>query len=453
MPRRANQAHATHISGRMRGCEATRDRQRGGRGHGERMSQAARVRRRGGDNPLANRNYTLFLGGAFVSSLGSWMQTVALSWVMLQRGNSTFLLGVLGFVQLIPVLALGIPAGILADRVDRRRFLLWIQGAATILAFILAGLQYADLATVPLLLLLAAANGVVNALNGPPWQAFIKELVGPGQLRRAIAINSARFNLTRIVGPSIGGWLLVSVGAGACFAANAVSYLAVLAALLAIRTTKRQNAVPSGIVAPTEASTRAVLRNPQLRAVLLPAVGLAVLALPYGNFFPSMARDIFDRGPAGLSLLLTATGVGAVIGAFISSLPLVARRPGRALAVMEIVTGLALAAFAWSPSFYLALACIVLFGAAVIGYLATAGATIQLAAAPGTEGRALGLWMIVNSGLVPFGSLAIGALAEAIGVRGALGWGGIGCLICGVAASIFARRGSGGRAQLVRATK
>lgn len=405
------------------------------------------ARRVSGENLLANRNYTLFLGGAFVSSLGSWMQMVALSWVVLQLGNSTFLLGVLGFVQLIPVLALGIPAGVLADRVDRRRFLLWVQGAATVLAIVLAGLQYAGLATVPVLLFLATANGVVNALNGPPWQAFIKELVGPEQLRRAIAINSARFNLTRIVGPSIGGWLLVSAGAGACFAANAVSYLAVLAALVAIRTTRRETAVPRGIGTPTEASTRAVLRNPRLRAVLIPAIGLSILALPYGNFFPSMARDVFGRGPGGLSLLLTATGVGAVIGAFLSSLPIVARRPGRALAVMEIATGLTLAAFAWSPSFPLALICIVAFGAAVIGYLATAGATIQLATVPGTEGRALGLWMIVNSGLVPFGSLAIGALAEVIGVRGALGWGGIGCLLCGVAASVVVRRRPEGQAR------
>lgn len=374
------------------------------------------------------------------------MQAVALSWVMLQRGNSPFLLGVLGFVRLLPVLVLGIPAGLLADRVDRRRFLLWMQGAATILAVILAALQFADLATVPLLLILAAANGVVNALNGPPWQAFIKELVGPAQLCRAIAINSARFNLTRIMGPSIGGWLLVSAAAGACFAANAVGYLAVIAALITICTPKRQVTVSNGIIRHTEASTRDILRNPQLRAVLLPAIGLAVLALPYGNFFPSMARDIFDRGPAGLSLLLTATGVGAVSGAFISSLLVVARRPGRSLAAMEIVTGLALAAFAWSPSFSLALACIVLFGAALLGYLATAGATIQLAAVPGTAGRTLGLRMIVNSGLVPFGSLAIG-------VRAALGWGGIGCLICGVAASIFALRGPEGGAQLVRALK
>jgi predicted MFS family arabinose efflux permease len=389
-----------------------------------------------GESPLANRNYTLFLIGAFISSLGSWMQSVALSWVVLQLGNSTFLLGLLGFVQLAPVLGLGLPAGVLADRVDRRLYLLWVQGAATVLAVILAVVQYAGRATVPLLLVLAAGNGVVNALNGPTWQAFIKQLVGPEQLRRAVAINSARFNLTRIVGPSIGGWLLVTAGAGACFAANAVSFLAVLAALAAIRTTSRPTTAQ---LAKGSGDFRTVLANPRLRAVLLPAIGLSILALPYSNFFPSMARDVFGRGAGGLSLLLTATGIGAVVGAFISGLPSVARRAGQALAILEIVTGIALAAFAWAPSFYLAAFCIIIFGAAVIGYLATAGATIQLAAVPGTEGRALGLWMIVNSGLVPIGSLAIGALAEIIGVRAALGGAGLGCLLCGIAAYVAPR--------------
>jgi MFS family permease len=346
-------------------------------------------------------------------------------------------LGLLGFVQLIPVLALGLPAGILADRVDRRRYLLWVQGAATVLTAALAAVQLAGRATIPFLLLIATANGVVNALNGPTWQAFIRELVGPEQLRQAIAINSARFNLTRIVGPAIGGWLLVTAGAGVCFALNALSFLAVIGALFAIRTTKRPVATNQTA---TAASTRAVLQNPQLRAVLFPAIGLAVLALPYSNFFPAMARDVFGRGAGGLSLLLTATGIGAVAGAIISGLSIVARRPGIALAVLEMVTGASLAAFAWSPSFYLAVLCIVAFGAAVIGYLATAGATIQLASPPGTEGRALGLWMIVNSGLVPFGSLGLGALAEFIGVRGALGIAGLGCLVCGIAAAIVTRR-------------
>ncbi len=390
-----------------------------------------------GQGPLANRNYALFLVGAFISSLGGWMQMVALSWVVLQLGNSTFVLGLLGFVQLIPVLALGLPAGILADRVDRRRYLLWVQGAATVLTATLAAVQLAGRATIPFLLLIATANGVVNALNGPTWQAFIRELVGPEQLRQAIAINSARFNLTRIVGPAIGGWLLVTAGAGVCFALNALSFLAVIGALFAIRTTKRPVATNQTA---TTASTRAVLQNPQLRAVLFPAIGLAVLALPYSNFFPAMARDVFGRGAGGLSLLLTATGIGAVAGAIISGLSIVARRPGIALAVLEMVTGASLAAFAWSPSFYLAVLCIVAFGAAVIGYLATAGATIQLASPPGTEGRALGLWMIVNSGLVPFGSLGLGALAEFIGVRGALGIAGLGCLVCGIAAAIVTRQ-------------
>lgn len=388
--------------------------------------------------PLANRNYTLFLAGAFVSSLGGWMQMVALSWVILQLSNSTFVLGLLGFLQLIPVLALGIPAGILADRVDRRRFLLIVQGVATALAALLAAVEIAGRATVPILLILATANGVVNALNGPTWQAFIRELVGPEQLRQAIAINSARFNLTRIVGPAIGGWLLVTAGAGACFAVNAVSFLAVLGALTAIRTAPRP--VTAGRAASASGGTATVLRDPRLRAVLLPAIGLAVLAMPYSNFLPAMARDVFARGAGGLSLLLTATGIGAIGGAIISGLPLVARRPGVALAALEVLTGAALAAFAWSPSFPLAVVCIVIFGIAVIGYLATAGATLQLASPPGTEGRVLGIWMIVNSGLVPFGSLAVGALAEALGVRGALGIAGLGCLICGVIAALSTRR-------------
>jgi len=383
------------------------------------------------NSPLANRDYALFLAGAFVSSLGSWMQSVALDWTVLQLGNSSFLLGLLGFVSTAPVLLLGLPAGTLADRADRRRILLVTQTGATLLAALLAILQAAGRASVAALLLIATANGVVNALNGPSWQAFIKELVGPEQLRRAVAINSARFNLTRIAGPAIGGWLLVAYGAAACFAANAISFLAVIAAIAAIRTRSKPRSGPSGRML---ASAFTVARTPRIYAVLLPSLGLCVLALPYGNFLPKMARDVFHEGAGGLSVLLTATGVGATVGAFISGLPSVARRPGRALAVLEIATGIALAAFAWSPGIFLGLISLAVFGAALIGFLATAGATIQLAAEPGTEGRALGLWMIVNSGLVPIGSLAIGAAAEVMPVNNALGIAGIGCAIFGVGA-------------------
>jgi MFS family permease len=399
-----------------------------------------RTAKRRQDSPLANRDYVLFLVGAFVSSLGSWMQAVALSWTALQLGHgSSFVLGLLGFVSTVPVLIFGVAAGDLADRVDRRRVLLVTQSAALMLAAVLTALQAAGRNTVVTLLLIAAANGVVNSLNGPSWQAFIKELVGPKHLRRAVAINSVRFNLTRIVGPAVGGWLLVASGAAACFGVNTLSFLAVIVALLLIRT---HGTPVAGSRRRGLAATLEIGRNPQIRAVLLPAIGLTVLALPYGSFLPKMADAVFQQGAGGLSVLLTATGVGALMGAFVSGLPIVARFPQRSLALLQVATGLALAGFAWSLNIAAGVACLILFGAALIGYLAIAGATIQLAAVPGTEGRALGLWMIVNSGLVPIGSLLIGVAADipAISIRGALGAAGVGCLLFGVLAVFGGRR-------------
>lgn len=389
------------------------------------------------NGPLANRNYLLFLGGAFVSSLGSWMQVVAMGWLVLQLGNSAFLLGLLGFAQTAPVLLFGVYAGALADRRDRRIVLLLTQGAATVLAIVLTVLQFRGAATVTALLLIAGGNGIVNALNGPSWQSFIKDLVGPEQLRRAIALNSGRFNLTRILGPAVGGWLLVAYGAVACFAFNALSFVAVIVALLFIR--PAYTSTPSRL-APAGASTLEVARNPGIRAVLLPATGLAIFAMPYASFLPAMARDVFHAGAAGLSQLLTATGVGAVIGAAISGAARVGRQPGRSLAVFQTTAGVSLALFAVAPGLYGGVAAMALFGVSLVAFMATAGATIQLAALPGTEGRALGLWMIVNTGLVPLGSLALGALGEFFTLRFALGFAGIVCGVTGLVAGYVSLR-------------
>lgn len=390
------------------------------------------------DTPLANGDYSLFLVGAFISSLGGWMQNVAMGWTVLTLSNSSFVLGLLGFVQTAPVLLLGIAAGSLADRANRRTVLLITQGAAAILTTVLAVLQGFGLNTVTSILIIAAGNGVVNALNGPSWQAFIKELVGKEQLRRAVAINSVRFNLTRIAGPAIGGWLLVTSGPTMCFAFNAISFLAVIAALFLIRA--RSTPVPSSSLERGLRGVLTVAANPRIRSVLLPAVGLTVLALPYGSFLPQMARDFFHSGAGGLSALLTATGIGALGGAFISGLPIVARRPIRALSTLQVIAGISLFAFAIAPGLVSGMIAIALFGASLIGYLATAGASIQLAAEPGTEGRALGLWMIVNSGLVPIGSLAIGAAAELLSLRPALAIAGVGCAIAGLVAHFVSTR-------------
>lgn len=389
------------------------------------------------DGPLANRNYVLFLGGAFVSSLGSWMQVVAMGWLVLQLGNSAFLLGLLGFAQTAPVLVVGVYAGVLADRRDRRTVLLLTQGAATMLTLLLTVLEFQGAATVTALLLIAGGNGIVNALNGPAWQSFIKDLVGPDQLRRAIALNSGRFNLTRILGPAIGGWLLVAYGAVACFAFNALSFLAVIVALLLIRPA---HTTASSRLEAAGASTLEVARNPGIRAVLLPAMGLAIFAMPYASFLPAMARDVFHSGAAGLSQLLTATGAGAVLGAVISGNARVARQPGRALALFQTSAGLSLALFAVAPGQYGGVAAMAFFGVSLVAFMATAGATIQLAAEPGTEGRALGLWMIVNTGLVPIGSLALGALGEFYTLRVALAFAGLVCGVTGLVAGFVVLR-------------
>lgn len=387
------------------------------------------------EGPLANRNYVLFLGGAFISAMGSWMHMVAQGWTVLQLSDSAFVLGLLGFVQFAPVLLFGALGGSLADRVDRRRFLIQTQMVSAALAVVLAVLQYLGRTTIPILLGIAAANGLMNALNSPAWMSFIKELVGPEQLRQAVAINSARFNLSRIVGPAIGGWLLVSFGPAACFAVYAVSFIAIQGALWSIDSNRPRasNPVkrPSGVLV--------VAKNPQVRAVLIPALGLTVLAMPYASFLPAMARDVFQAGPQGLSTLLTATGIGAIIGAILSGSALIGRRPRHALAVQQVIAGGTLAAFAWSPNFWLAAGCIVAFGAALIGFMTTANATIQLSAEPGTEGRALGLWTIVNQGVVPLGSLGMGAATQLLGVRAAIGFGGLGCLACGLIAFAVAQ--------------
>lgn len=377
----------------------------------------------------------LFLCGAFISAMGSWMQVIAQGWTVLQLSDSAFVLGLLGFVQLAPVLLFGALGGSLADRVDRRKFLIQTQMVSAALAVALAVLQFMGRTTIPILLGIAAGNGLMNALNSPAWMSFIKELVGPEQLRQAVAINSARFNLSRIIGPAIGGWLLVSFGPAACFAVYAVSFIAIQGALFAIN--GQRPAAASTIKRPS--GVLIVAKNPQVRAVLIPALGLTILAMPYSNFLPAMARDVFQAGPQGLSILLTATGIGAIVGAIFSGSSLIGRQPRKALAVQQVIAGCTLAAFAWSPSFWLAALCIVAFGAALIGFMTTANATIQLSAEPGTEGRALGLWTIVNSGMVPLGSLGMGAATQLLGVRSAIGFGGLGCLICGLFAFAVAQ--------------
>ena len=381
---------------------------------------------------LINRNYALFLSGAFVSALGVWMQTVALGWLVLELSNSAFLLGLTSFMQMVPLFAFSLVGGAVADRVDRRRLLIITQGMSTISAALLALLTAIGLINIPIILILALIGGILNSFQWPTWQVFIKDLVGPEQLRSAIAVNAARVNLTRVLGPALGGFLLGSIGVAGCLAIGAVAMLGVQVSFWAIRL--QQPAAKARSLSWLPVLWEGIAygwRDRQVREVLLATSALGILAMPYQAFLPAFARDVLHVGEQGLGILLSSVGLGAVAGALGSGTRRVGRRPYLAMGALMCGTGLSLAVFALTDRPWLALPALALVGLGSIGYMSTANATIQLAVPDGLMGRIMGLWVMVNAGTMPIGSLAIGVVADRIGVQLAVAAGGILCALLG----------------------
>jgi MFS family permease len=380
-----------------------------------------------------NRNFAIYTAGSFISATGSWFQVVALGWLVVSVGgsHSGFLLGLVGFASLMPILVLGLVGGLLADRLSRRVLLLATQlfnaGALLLLAY----LTGTGRATVGAILTFALVMGIVNALTWPAWQALINDMVPVHDLARAIALNSARFNLTRVIGPALGGALLTVVGGAWCFAANAMTALGVTCALLAIHPRAQprraheplRQALLGGLL-----YARATL---QARTILLATTALGMLGLPYNSFLPAFAKDVLHAGPGGLGLLLTAVGVGALGGALSSGMKWAITNRRIVLCGALGLFGLADALFAVSRWLPLSLAALVVLGFAMLLYLATANTALQSEVPRAVLGRLMGVWVIVTSGTTPLGSLAIGALSTVIGVQAAVGFGGAGCIICG----------------------
>ena len=389
---------------------------------------------------LINRNYALFMAGSFVSATGSWAQAVAIGWIVLDLGNSTFLLGLTTFASMIPLLILGFPAGAIVDRFDRRKLLFLSQGGTLVVTTLLAASAVLGVISIPLILGLALASGLCNAIAWPTWSVFIKDLVGPEHLRSAVAMNTARFNLTRVIGPAIAGVLLAKYGASACLVIAAVFSCGVLVALLGIR-------VPATVLGPARdwlGSLREgleyVYRHITVRSLLIITGVMGFLALPLQSFLPAYARDVLGGGPETLGILLAAIGVGALGGAALSGSRLAARRPVPVMAALLVATGVALIALALSQRLETSLLTLAMVGAATIGYLSIANATVQLATREDIIGRVMGLWTVVNAGVSPLGALAIGAAAETTGLPATFAVAGVGCAMLGVAMLFLSRR-------------
>ena len=365
---------------------------------------------------LRHRNFRLFFGGQLVSLIGTWMQSVAQSWLIYRLTGSAVLLGAVGFTSQFPVFLLAPIGGIVADRFPRRTILIVTQTVAMLLAGALAAVTLAEGVRVWLIFVLGAALGVVNAFDIPARQAFVVEMVERPDIMNAIALNSAMFNGARIVGPAIAGVLVASIGEGWCFFANALSYLAVIAGLLRMR-------IPPGTVAPVLTTAlehvlegfRFVGRTAPIRALLLLLGLVSLVAMPYTVLMPIFADQILHSGPRGLGILMGASGIGALIGA----LALAARRElrglGRWVAFAMAGFGLSLIGFALSRSFWLSTALLVPVGGCMMVQMSASNTLIQAMVPDALRGRVMSIYSMMFMGLAPVGALLAGTLASHMG--------------------------------------
>jgi MFS family permease len=382
---------------------------------------------------LRHRNYRLFFTGQGVSLAGTWITRIATSWLVYRLTGSVLLLGVVGFAGQIPTLLLAPVAGVFVDRWNRRRVLVVTQALSMLQSAVLAGLTLAGIITIPEILALQALQGVINAFDTPARQAFVVAMIDDrADLPNAIALNSSLVNGSRIVGPSIGGILIALVGEGWCFAVDAVSYLAVIGTLVAMRL-PAEPAVQrtTRLLAELGAGYRYVTRFLPIRTLLTLLALVSMLGMPYTVLMPAIAAGTLGGGPGTLGSLMTATGVGALGGAaFLASRPSVLGL-GRVIVMATVTFGGGLIAFGLSEALWLSLLILPFVGAGFMITLASVNTIIQTVVEEELRGRVMAFHTMAFFGTAPLGSLLAGVIADRIGPAGTVVLGGGAVVIAG----------------------
>jgi MFS family permease len=395
---------------------------------------------------FSHRNYRLFFGGQAISLVGTWMQQVAQAWLVLElSGGDPLWLGVVSAAQFLPVLVLGLFAGVLADALPKRQTLMAVQVVMMVLAAILAVLTLSGVVEIWMVIVLALALGCANAVDMPVRQSFAIEMVGPKDVGNAVSLNSAMFNGARVLGPAIAGLTIGAFGVGVAFAINALSFLAVLVALSMMR----DRELHAARLVPKPESIREVFAHlgegldfVRRTPVVLMAVSIVGLVATFGMNFnvliPPLAQDVLGADAAGYGFLMTASGLGA-LGAAVALVIGGKPRPVR-IALGGIVLGIASTLLAFSGSFPISLVIMFFVGAGGIAMAATANASIQLAVPDGLRGRVMSVYTTVFSASVPVGGLLMGALASAVGILPTIAVGGILSLAVGLGGVVWWRR-------------
>ena len=364
---------------------------------------------------LRHRNFRLYYSGQFISLTGSWMQSVAFSWLVLILTNSSFYLGFMGALQTLPVLLFSFLGGAVADQTHKLRLLFITQSVLMVLALMLGLLVQAQLVTIWDLAILVFLSGTAMAFDIPVRQAFIVELVGKADLPNAIALNSTLFNATRVLGPAVGGMIIAAVGMANCFFLNSASFLAVLLALALIRVPR----TPAPPWKPFHQAWRELLdyllTRHELKLILIIMTAVAVFGMPYYVLLPILARDVLGAGPRGFGLLMAASGVGAFLGGLT-----LARRLQRRPPMPSFLGGLGLfltglLGLGLCRNYYLALGFIFLAGFGMVSQLSTGNSLMQLNVPDALRGRMMSLFGFIVMGLAPVGSLLYGGVAHFLG--------------------------------------
>ncbi len=351
-----------------------------------------------------------------VSLIGTWLQSVAQSWLVFELTNSAFLLGMAGFLNSIPVFLLSLLGGVAADRVNKKNILLCTQVSFMVLAFVLAVLTQLKLITASQVMFIAVLNGMVMAFDAPARHAIVAELVGKERLLNAIALNSAAFNSSRIIGPALAGILIAAIGMSGCFYINGASFLAVIAALFMIKVRPGHKNERGAVFIKDLLEGLNFIRRSRTIIILISMVGVTSLfGISYVILMPVFARDILGAGIRGLGVLMSAAGCGALIAALSLAALGDFRHKGRLLLASCLIFSLGLACFALSRSYLLSLALLVVVGWSSVMAVSLINTLLQQIVPDRFRGRLMSVFMFTFAGVMPFGNLIAGGLTQAWG--------------------------------------
>ena len=357
-----------------------------------------------------NRDFRLMWLGACTSSIGTWMQKLAQSWLVLQISGSPFWLGVDAFLGEIPIFLLSLVGGVLADRIERRKLLLGSQFVQMACAFVLAALFSLGVVQVWHILTLSFIVGCAQAFGGPAYQALVPTLVPKEDLPNAIALNSIQFNLARVIGPVLGGLALTKLGASWCFSLNGISFVAVIISLLMLRLRYIPAPSETSILNSLTQGIQFIRKQGAMEMLILLAFTMTLLGFPMLSFMPVMVKDVFHAGPDTFTLFLSVSGIGSVVGALIVAGIGNVRRKGLVALTALAVLGTAMAGFAFSTLIWLS--CVLLFvsGASLIATFAMISSLVQLITSNEMRGRVMSVYNVAFRGGGPIGNLMAGSL-------------------------------------------